>query len=78
MCRAMFAHMPCSETTLSHARPAMDLKGKPVPYKGGVIYTDLNRKLYRCYLKRGDRIEKVVSFGSDRAAAWERALNKFP
>ena len=57
----------------------MDLEGKPVPYKGGVIYTDLKRKIFRCYLKRGDRIEKRVAFGdSDPAEAWETALDKFP
>ena len=56
----------------------MDKQGKPVPYKGGVIYTDLQRKLFRCYLKRGDRIEKRVAFGSsDPAVAWETALDKF-
>ena len=55
----------------------MDKQGEPVPYKGGVIYTDLQRKLFRCYLKRGDRIEKRVAFGSSGpAVAWDTALDK--
>ena len=70
-------HM-CARAKLSHARPAMDPEGKPVAFKDGVIYTDLARRLFRCYLKRGDRIEKIVSFGQDRAMAWERALDRFP
>ena len=56
----------------------MDKQGKPVLYTGGVIYTDPQRKLFRCYLKRGDRIEKRVAFGiSGLAVAWETALDKF-
>ena len=55
----------------------MDLAGKPVGFKGGVIYTDLKRELFRCFMQRGDRKEKIVRFKGDRANAWEQALDTF-
>ena len=60
------------------SRPSIDTSGAPVRYKTGVIYTNLEKKLFRVYPNKDKSKTQdfTVKWKGDKNEAWETALNK--